>query len=306
MYSIKEGKKSGLFRKRALAKMAKIHKMLLEQQNQPCPSTSTEARADTEVVPLVTADQSFQDTPSVEDLPLEEDEEEEMPILEDGEYDDDDDGYPITESDEENEDDARHVDEKHNPALHFMNRLRLWGLSHKITHDALDDLLGLIRETTDIQMPANCRTFLKTPKGVGKEISTVAGGQLWYQGIQNSIQHCSPYITIALDAISINLFVGGIPMNNCQPGPTQLWPILMQLYNFPEAPILVVGVYCGSSKPDNVEGFLRPLVTEMNQLMDDGIIINDHSFGVCFNAFIANASARAFISGKIIRRVVYV
>ncbi|XP_052890084.1 uncharacterized protein LOC128298368 [Anopheles moucheti] len=101
MDAIKDGKKSGLFTKRSLAKMAKI-RILLEPENQPGPSTSREAQDSEGVLPV--AEQSIDDSSSLEDLtsmdylPIED--EQELQILEDDE-DSDVSDFIITDTDED-------------------------------------------------------------------------------------------------------------------------------------------------------------------------------------------------------------
>uniref|UniRef100_A0A182RZY7 Uncharacterized protein n=1 Tax=Anopheles funestus TaxID=62324 RepID=A0A182RZY7_ANOFN len=65
--------------------------------------------------------------------------------------------------------------------------------------------------------------------------------------------------------MELNISIDGLPLHKS--GPTQLWPILMQVRNIPEIPIMVLGIYCGMAEPDNVEGFLRPLVMEINHIL---------------------------------------
>uniref|UniRef100_A0A182YRF5 Uncharacterized protein n=1 Tax=Anopheles stephensi TaxID=30069 RepID=A0A182YRF5_ANOST len=96
------------------------------------------------------------------------------------------------EEDEEEVDAEQHVfkdDDEANRNNTFSKKLQLWALSHRITHAALNDLLEIVQETTEYYVPKDARTFLKTPVGVGKQIASVAGGQLWYQGIQNTLQY---------------------------------------------------------------------------------------------------------------------
>ncbi|XP_053667908.1 uncharacterized protein LOC128718296 [Anopheles marshallii] len=71
----------------------------------------------------------------------------------------------------------------------------------------------------------------------------------------------------------------------------------MQVRNIPEIPIMILGIYCGMAKPNNVEGFLRPLVTEINHILVQGILINDTLLDIRLRTFIADTPARAFIKG---------
>uniref|UniRef100_A0A182RMF5 Transposase domain-containing protein n=1 Tax=Anopheles funestus TaxID=62324 RepID=A0A182RMF5_ANOFN len=72
---------------------------------------------------------------------------------------------------------------------------------------------------------------------------------------------------------------------------------LSALLNIPEIPIMVLGIYCGMAKPDNVEGFLLPLVTEINHILVQGTLINETVFDIRLRAFIADTPARAFMKG---------
>ncbi|XP_035896963.1 uncharacterized protein LOC118505369 isoform X2 [Anopheles stephensi] len=205
----------------------------------------------------------------------------------------------FSDEEDEEEDDAEQLvfidDDEANRNNTFSKKLQLWALSHRIPHAALNDLLEIVQETTEYYVPKDARTFLKTPVGVGKQIASVAGGQLWYQGIQNTLQYHFRTGKLPVNKISVNLFVDGLPLHHS--GPTQLWPIMMQLHELPEEPIMVLGIFCGSSEPDNVEDYLRPLVSDLNNILETGIIIHSKKITISLRAIIADTPARAFIKG---------
>uniref|UniRef100_A0A182W6B0 Uncharacterized protein n=1 Tax=Anopheles minimus TaxID=112268 RepID=A0A182W6B0_9DIPT len=61
-----------------------------------------------------------------------------------------------------------------------------------------------------------------------------------------------------------------------------------KMRELPEAPVLVVGNLYGNSKPKSIEGYLRPLVNELNELLQNGIEIADKLIAI-------RVRARAFI-----------
>uniref|UniRef100_A0A182SR04 Uncharacterized protein n=1 Tax=Anopheles maculatus TaxID=74869 RepID=A0A182SR04_9DIPT len=69
----------------------------------------------------------------------------------------------------------------------------------------------------------------------------------------------------------------------------------MTIRDMPEVPVLMVGNFCGESKPHSTEEYLRPLVKELNELMQNGIMIANKVVEVRVRALIANSPARAFI-----------
>ena len=95
------------------------------------------------------------------------------------------------------------------------------------------------------------------------------------------------------DVFELNLSVDGIPIYNRSA--IQMWPILMQLHNMPNVPVMVVGIFCGTSKPNDVEPFLRPLVEELNRLHDHKMNLNGKKITVSVRVIIADSPARAFI-----------
>uniref|UniRef100_A0A182SQ90 Uncharacterized protein n=1 Tax=Anopheles maculatus TaxID=74869 RepID=A0A182SQ90_9DIPT len=94
---------------------------------------------------------------------------------------------------------------------------------------------------------------------------------------------------------SLNILINGLPLYKGTR--KQYWPILMSIHEMPEVPVLMVGNFYGESKPLNAEQYLRPLVDELNGLMQNGIAIAKKLIEVRVRAFITNSPARAFVRG---------
>uniref|UniRef100_A0A1B0DG27 Uncharacterized protein n=1 Tax=Phlebotomus papatasi TaxID=29031 RepID=A0A1B0DG27_PHLPP len=61
----------------------------------------------------------------------------------------------------------------------------------------------------------------------------------------------------------------------------------------------VVAIYCGESKPKDLNGFLNPLVLELQVLLTNGLIINDHKIEIKILSFICDSPARSFVKGVV-------
>ncbi|XP_049283990.1 uncharacterized protein LOC125764134 isoform X1 [Anopheles funestus] len=178
----------------------------------------------------------------------------------------------------------------------FEDKLRIWALLTNQTHRALNMLLTILREDTSFMIPKDARTLLKTPvSNENNSITTIVGGQLWYQGIASSLQHQFSKTTPNVETLWLDFFVDGIPLHRS--GVTEFWPILMKVFGLAIDQVLVVAVYCGDSKPMLVEEYLRPMVTELNHLQQNGILINGSTFQVSLRAIIADTPARCLIKG---------
>lgn len=62
------------------------------------------------------------------------------------------------------------------------------------------------------------------------------------------------------------------------------------------API-VVAIWCGESKPSELNEFLSPFVIELKQLLQTGLSINEHHINIKIRCFICDTPARALIKG---------
>lgn len=60
---------------------------------------------------------------------------------------------------------------------------------------------------------------------------------------------------------------------------------------------MVVCVWCGDGKPTDVNEYLELFVIELNEILRNGVRINDHVITVSCRSFICDTPARAFIKG---------
>lgn len=61
----------------------------------------------------------------------------------------------------------------------------------------------------------------------------------------------------------------------------------------------VVAIWCGESKPTDINQYLREFVDEMKDIISNGISVNDHSLNVSIGKFIFDLPARAQMKGTV-------
>lgn len=59
---------------------------------------------------------------------------------------------------------------------------------------------------------------------------------------------------------------------------------------------MVISIWCGRGKPI-LNDFLKPFVTELNEILRDGIKINSFDLNVSILFFVCDSPARAFLKG---------
>lgn len=60
---------------------------------------------------------------------------------------------------------------------------------------------------------------------------------------------------------------------------------------------IVISIWCGIQKPNNLDEYLSPFVNELNSLLENGIIVNGYHICIEIRCFICDSPARAFLKG---------
>lgn len=64
-----------------------------------------------------------------------------------------------------------------------------------------------------------------------------------------------------------------------------------------QAKPFIVSIWCGDSKPANINEFLHEFVNELNDILAGGFIVNGFLINVKTHCFVADSPARAFLKG---------
>lgn len=58
-----------------------------------------------------------------------------------------------------------------------------------------------------------------------------------------------------------------------------------------------MAIYCGKSKPKDVNEFLIQFINELNELLENGVVIDDVFYEIAVHSFICDRPARAYVKG---------
>jgi hypothetical protein len=174
--------------------------------------------------------------------------------------------------------------------INLVKELADWVTEFGVSSVAVDKLLKILR-STHTQLPLTCRTLLQTGK-CNDTIVSISGGEYMHYGILKGLLSCQHFFELGQRNIQYQVNIDGLPLYKSSS--TQLWPILGKVVGIESGPFLI-GAYCGSSKPKNIDEFLKAFVMEAKALAEDGFEINGCKFVASIACFICDAPARAFL-----------
>ena len=201
--------------------------------------------------------------------------------------------FGFSETVQSSESDSESLSENEIDEKSFREKLATWSTKSKVSKSAIDDLLILLRSEGNVDIPKDARTLLQTPKSI--ELEEKCGGKYIYFGIKIGLAKILALKSFSVNNVvenmlNLNFNIDGIPL--FKSSSTQFWPILCSLGNYTP---FIVSIFYGSGKPNSCEDFLTDFLTELNELVENGLIYNENTFNIRTNAFICDAPARAFL-----------
>jgi hypothetical protein len=204
--------------------------------------------------------------------------------------------YSDRESDEGNLEfnNRQHIEENYNE----ISALRKWAIDAHIQHTHLDTLLGILRNRLLPELPKSSKTFLKTTFATYEIEEFVncdgeVSGQFVYFGIANHLRRCVNTHLHKENLLYLQCNVDEVPL--FKSSSQQLWPILCKVHfepNIYEA--FPVAIYAGTEKPNDVDKYFEKFITEILNLLREGIIINGRLFEIHIKCFTCDRPARSF------------
>jgi hypothetical protein len=159
-------------------------------------------------------------------------------------------------------------------------------MKHRLTHSATNDFLGLLRELGhDIKKDA--RTILGTTRHHCNENFEHFGL------IHGIIKKIRKGVEIGTHQLHLIINIDGIPLYRSSR--TNFWPILGRIANCKDSSPFVISVYCGLSKPPDLQFYLAPFLEEMKSLEKRSLTVDKNSFHIILKSVVCDAPARSFV-----------
>lgn len=194
--------------------------------------------------------------------------------------------HPILSTDSEN--DKSDVDD-----VSLASHLRDWVNKFQVKHNAVDELVKLLRESGHPDLPATARTLLKTARTV--DVSQKSGMEYIFLGVKvELVKHLDKYppeIRQSVNTLDIALNIDGLPLFSSTK--KSLWPVLCAIQLVPMK-IFPVALSYGASKPSDLD-FLRDTITELQELLQNGFRYQDRVVQIKLKCIVCDAPAKAMV-----------
>ena len=167
-----------------------------------------------------------------------------------------------------------------------------WAVQYSITLTALSALLCILR-LVDPSLPKDARTILKTPRNF--KVERRAGGDFFHFGVVGALTSIFNEIYERLadkSVLNLQLNIDGLPL--FKSSGTSFWPVLGLLQGFDLKTPVLISIFCGNAKPNNLAEYFGDLVAELKTLYN-GFTFRDKTFLLRICSIVCDAPARAFV-----------
>ena len=165
-----------------------------------------------------------------------------------------------------------------------------------IKQNALDGLLGLLKQNGHPNLPSSARTLLKTSRNIPTQIKS--GMEYIYFSLSDQLlKHFKQYpsdVVAKTDYLEISINVDGLPL--FKSSGKSLWPVLCAIVNLKPVTVFPVVLTFGDCKPSNLE-FLNEIITDLGSVLQHGLQHGNKCLKVCLRCVVCDAPARALVKG---------
>jgi hypothetical protein len=169
-------------------------------------------------------------------------------------------------------------------------KLSLWALKYGIAGTAIDALLKLLRE---IGVKVSSETLLRTPRNV--PVQKKSGGDYVYLGIEAGLQKV--LVDQSLDVVELMVNIDGLPIFNSKQ--SSAWLTQCDIANMRKVAPFVAGFVVSDKKPNNTD-YLIDFATELGQLLENGVQLNEHhKASLKVHSIICDSPAKCHVKGTV-------
>jgi len=172
------------------------------------------------------------------------------------------------------------------------SNLANWAIKRNVAQNTLNDLLSILKQHKCFaEIPNDCRTLLSSSSTKTKNIRFVNPGNYYHFGLKIGIENTLKRVKIEGN-IKVVVGIDGLPL--AKSSSSQFWPILAYLDSYKDY-IFLIGLYHGHKKPADSNDFLRDFIDEAEDLVKNGIYLDNTLRTVSIHAICADAPAKSFI-----------
>ncbi|CAH2207551.1 jg27715, partial [Pararge aegeria aegeria] len=186
-------------------------------------------------------------------------------------------------------------DNEYSKNMLFRQRIKEWATERNISQIALNDLAAIVNDRFPGILPRDARTILGTIQQI--RIKTIKGGEYWHNGLTKCLKKSLEKWIDVPAKIALNFNFDGLPI--FKSSNKEFWPILCTIFERPDIEPFVIGIYYGVGKPNQIDEYLNDFVNEMENLLKDGIYIEQFkkTVSIEIRCFTCDSPARAYIKG---------
>ena len=142
-------------------------------------------------------------------------------------------------------------------------------------------------------MPKDARALLKTPTTT--IVKQIKGGIYHHFGIHEEIEYMMKLNCKLPCTLELMVGIDGLPISKNPP--SQLWPILGYFSNLAlnNIKVFIIGCYYSKPKPEDSNEFLEDFVNEINDIVNNGIVVNNTLVKVILKAIICDVPSKSYV-----------
>lgn len=178
----------------------------------------------------------------------------------------------------------------------FMEKLARLVIKYRLTREATNELLRLLKEAGHRELPVTRETLLHTPSTpiIPRHCYP---GEYFHVGLRKCLKRCNFSFLENLEVVELDINIDGVSL--AKSSKLKMWPILGSFPNKLNISPFVIGAYVGYADPDSIEDFLKDYVEEFQEILQNGAEVTPQLLRkeIRVRAYICDAPARAFLCG---------